>query len=107
MTGRRRPPRTLTPATVTARYPAFRSGRVENWAARSDDGTWAYERLEQAGTPWEVTHLPTGTAGPWYGTLPAARAGTADGSALAYVELALAHGRGEHAAARVPACGRC
>jgi hypothetical protein len=95
MTGRRRPPRTLTPATVTARYPAFRSGRVENWAARSDDGTWAYERLEQAGTPWEVTHLPT------------ARAGTADGSALAYVELALAHGRGEHAAARVPACGRC
>ena len=103
----RRPRRALTPATVTRRYPSFRSGRVENWEARSDDGTWAYERLEISGTPWQVTHLPTGTVGDWYTSLPNARAATADGTALAYVERVQAHERGDHKDQRDARCGRC
>ena len=79
------PRRTLTPVTITARYPSLRSGRLENWAAKSDDGLWKYDRVEDVGTPWEVTYLPTGEEflSP---SLPKARASTADGSALAYIE---------------------
>jgi hypothetical protein len=99
--------RTLTPADVTQRFPAFRSGRLEAWQAASRDGIWRYDRLEISGTPWMVVHLPSGTEGDWYGTLTAARAATADGSALAGVERRLAHDRGEHAAARDSWCGRC
>lgn len=98
--------RALTPADVTRRYPSFRTGRVESWEAKSRDGVWSYERLEIAGTPWQVTHLPTATAGDWYGTLTAAREGTANGSALAYVEQVQAHERGEHAERDIR-CGRC
>lgn len=103
----RRPRRELTPATVTKRFPAFRSGRAEAWEAVSDDGTWCYSRLEISGTPWEVRHLPTGIAARWYGTLTAARAATADGSAVADVERITAHERGEHKATRNPSCVRC
>jgi len=103
----RRPRRTLTPVTVTKRFRSFRSGRLENWEARSGDGQWIYRRLEISGTPWELEYVPAGIAGDWYGTLTAARAATADGSALAYVEQIQAHERGEHAASRGPSCGRC
>jgi hypothetical protein len=99
--------RELTPADVTKRFPAFRSGRLEAWQAASRDGIWRYDRLEIAGTPWVAVHLPSGTEGNWYGTLGAARAATADGSALAYVERLLAHDRGEHKDERVATCGRC
>ena len=99
--------RTLTPADVTKRFPSFRSGRLEAWAAESRDGIWRYARLEISGTPWVAIHLPTETEGRWYGTLTDARAATADGSALAYIERLLAHDRGEHAAQRDPCCGRC
>jgi len=102
----RKPRRELTPVDITARFPSFRSGRLENWAASSRDGEWKYERIEDTGTPWAVIHVPTGTEGPWYGTLTAARASTADGSALVDVERRLAHERGEHAE-RDPRCGRC
>jgi hypothetical protein len=104
---RRRPPRVLTPATVTRRFPTGRSGRLEDWEAVSDDGIWCYERIEITGTPWQANHLPSDTAGPWYGTKDDARAATADGTALAAVERILAHARGEHGAARDPACVRC
>jgi hypothetical protein len=103
----RKPRRTLTPATVTARYPAFRSGRLEAWEARSDDGVWLYRRLEISGTPWSVVHVPSAIEANWHGTLTAAREATASGSALAAVERVQAHDRGEHAAERVPMCGRC
>jgi hypothetical protein len=99
--------RELTPADVTKRFPSFRSGRAEAWEAVSRDGVWAYSRLEIAGTPWEIRHLPTGTPGPWAGTLTAAREMTANGSALADVERRLAHDRGEHETERDPRCGRC
>jgi hypothetical protein len=102
----RKPRRELTPVNVTARFPSFRAGRLENWAAESRDGVWKYERMEDTGTLWAVLHVPTGTEGNWYGTLTAAREATADGSALAYVERLLAHERGEHAE-RDTFCGRC
>jgi hypothetical protein len=102
-----KPRRALTPVTVTARFPAFRSGRIEAWAAVSADGVWKYGRLEMAGTPWQVEHTPTGVLGDWYGTLAAAREATADGSALLFVEAILAHERGKHDAQRDPACVRC
>ena len=99
--------RVLTPADVTARFPSFNGRRLEAWEAKSRDGIWLFSRLEISGTPWEIRHLPTGTEGPWYGTLAAAREATADGSALADVERRLAHGRGEHEAERNICCGRC
>jgi len=103
----RKPRRTLTPVTVTASYPSFRAGRVEAWSAVSDDGVWAYERLEMSGTPWSILHKPTGIeVGTWAGTLSEAREMTANGSALADVELQTAHQRGEHAE-RDPGCVKC
>jgi hypothetical protein len=103
----RRPRRVLTPATVTARFPSFTSGRVENWAAASADGLWKYERIEISGTPWQVIHVPSGTDCGWYGNLGDARAATADGTALDALARLQAHDRGEHAAARDPGCFRC
>ena len=103
----RKPRRTLTPVTITARFPSFRSGRLENWSAVSADGTWKYERLEISGTPWTVLHVLSGIESHWYGTLTAAREGTANGNALAYVERIQAHERGEHEAERDSYCGRC
>jgi hypothetical protein len=102
-----KPRRTLTPVDITARYPSFRGRRVETWAAASKDGTWTYERLEISGTPWSVTHVPTGLEADWYGTLTAAREATANGSALACVERLQAHDRGEHKAERDTRCLRC
>lgn len=102
----RKPRRTLTPVTITSRYPSFNGRRVETWSAVSADGTWKYERLEIAGTPWSVLHVPSGIEGNWHGTLTAAREATASGAALAYVETIQAHERGEHAE-RDPFCGRC
>ena len=103
----RRPRRELTPADVTARFPSFRTGRLEAWSAKSRDGVWAYERIEDTGTLWDAIHLPTGLSGGLYGTLSAARAATADGTALAYVERIQAHERGEHKDERDIRCGRC
>ena len=102
----RKPRRELTPVDITARFPSFRSGRLENWAAKSRDGVWKYERLEISGTPWLLLHVPAGIEGDFYGTLTAARAATADGSALADIERLQAHDRGEHAE-RDPRCRGC
>ena len=63
--------------------------------------------MEDVGTLWDATHLPTGLSGGFYGTLTAAREATANGSALAYVERMQAHERGEHKAERDTRCGRC
>lgn len=103
----RKPRRVLTPVDITARFPSFRSGRLENWSAKSRDGVWTFERLEISGTPWSVKHVPSGIEGNWHGTLTAAREATANGSALEYVERIQAHERGEHKGAREPRCGRC
>lgn len=107
VTRTRRPRRELTPVDITARFPSFRTGRLETWSAKSRDGLWTYERIEDTGTPWEITHAPTGISTDWHGTLGAARAATANGSALAYVKRIQAHERGEHSATRDPMCRRC
>lgn len=59
--------------------------QVEQWNARSADGVWDYERLEDAATTWRVTHLPTGRH-LLAASLPYARAITADGRALAQLD---------------------
>jgi hypothetical protein len=103
-----KPRRTLTPIAEPVRYPSFRSGRAEDWAAVSADGVWKYERLEEVRTPWSIQHVPSGVeVGTWAGTLAEAREMTANGSALADVELQLAHQRGEHDAERNVGCVRC
>lgn len=43
--------------TKTVRRPAFRTGRMEMWEATSADGKWHFERIEDIGTPWEITHV--------------------------------------------------
>jgi hypothetical protein len=106
-TATRKPRRNLTPATVTKKFPAFRSGRIEAWAAVSDDGVWKYERIEDTGTLWSVIHVPTGIEADCCGTLTAAREMTANGTALASVERQEAHLRGEHDAKRDSWCGKC
>lgn len=99
--------RVLTPVDITARFRSFSSGRLENWGARSRDGEWAYARLEISGTPWEVTHVSSGADAGWYGSLTAARAATADGTAMAAVERWLDHEGGSHILTRNPFCERC
>lgn len=49
---------TLIPidAAKTVRYQSLRTGRMEAWEATSKDGLWSFRRLEDTGTPWEVTH---------------------------------------------------
>jgi len=103
-----KPRRTLTPVTAPTRYPSIRTGRLEDWSAVSDDGVWAFERLEVTRTPWSIVHKPSGIeVGVWAGTLSEAREMTANGDALADVELQLAHQRGEHDAKRNTGCVRC
>lgn len=58
---------TSTPAAViplargrTDRARNLRTGNVETWETGSDDGVWWFRRVEMPGTPWEITHLPTG-----------------------------------------------
>jgi len=75
---KRSPP--LTPITDIRRARG-RSGRPEIWSARSTDGTWTYERDESPGTPWAVTHNPTGRWD-YMPSLRKARAATASGAML-------------------------
>ena len=34
--------------------------RKECWGATSTCGTWKYDREDAPGTPWTITHIPTG-----------------------------------------------
>lgn len=77
--------RKLTPVDVLARFPGFRTGRMETWAARSRDRVWTFERTEEPSTPWVVTHEPTGRWA-YMSSLPEARAFTASGRMLAYLD---------------------
>jgi len=57
--------------------------RQECWHATSIDGLWSYERVEDEGTTWYVTHNPSGYTGDQpYGTLTSARRATHSGAAL-------------------------
>lgn len=35
--------------------------RKECWGAHSTDGVWRFDRLDDVGTPWDVTYLPDPT----------------------------------------------
>ncbi len=71
----------LDPATL--RYlPHFRSGRMEIVSVRSADGVWLYERQEDVGTSWIVTHIPTGRSLDFEPSLRLARIGTLTGWTL-------------------------
>lgn len=87
----------LTPVTVTARYRSPRTGRMEIWGARSEDGTYAYQRIEDTGTDWTVEHVPTATDCGLWSSLPNARRATASGEALAAVKhpVATRHSPGQ------------
>lgn len=81
---------TLAPIRKTEFYPRrTRSGltRPECWAAVTLDGLWDLHRLEDVGTPWEATYVPTGEA-VWFPSLPKAQRGIADGSAMARIKAA-------------------
>jgi len=101
----------MTPVTVNAARVNLLTGNIEPWDATSDDGTWAYIRLEEGpggeGTPWIVEHVQTGIWGGWYPVLDAARRATADGTATAEVNLVLDHRAGKHDKEREPACAKC
>lgn len=66
----------------TFRAPVSRPGadtRREGWSTVSVNGWWRYDRLDEQGTPWRVTFLPTGQYREAYPNLPAARRDTAGG----------------------------
>jgi hypothetical protein len=69
-------PTPMTPVDITDRAPHIRSGRVQVWGAKSRDGVWTYERTEEAGTPWVITHVSTGKS-TYASSLPGARRSTA------------------------------
>lgn len=57
----------MTPITDRVLHRSYVTGREEVWSAVSvetaPDGTdplWTYERREEPGTPWQITHTPTG-----------------------------------------------
>lgn len=78
-------PRQLTPVTITERHRNTRSGKLETAAAASKDGAWFYNRTQDGKNDWWTEHVQTGRMA-LYGSLSGARAATADGSALAYLD---------------------
>lgn len=81
MTDIRTRPTTRLAADRTVTQWNLREGADQVWSAASDDGVWLYVRVEDGGTPWEITHLPTGaTLGA--GTLLDGRRRTADAGTL-------------------------
>lgn len=80
----RRPRRTLTPVTITARFPSFRSGTLENWGAQTKDGIWDFEREEDVRTDWLIYHRPSVADKSW--TMPVMICGTLRACRIAVTE---------------------
>ncbi len=68
----------MTPLAKTGRTVCRNHGRQGSqlWAAKSVDGRWSYQRLEDVGTPWIVLDAD-GADWAWFGTLASARRATA------------------------------
>jgi hypothetical protein len=71
----------LTPVDITYALwfvggPDSGRTRREQESAVSRDGVWTYQRVDEPGTPWLVTHVPTGMV-EVFGSLRRARAFTA------------------------------
>jgi len=63
-------------------FPGIRASKGrEIWGAESTDGIWTYERSEEPGTPWVVTHQPTGHI-EFFASLPKARRWTCSEHAI-------------------------
>lgn len=60
-------------AAKTTKYRSLRTGRLETWGAVSKDGKWSFQRIEDVGTPWEVTHEDFPGWSMLAGSLPKAR----------------------------------
>lgn len=73
---------TRTAGRLSTTRPGTRVSDREIWEARSIDGTWTYERLEEEGTPWLVLHTPTGYMD-YFASLSKARRWTASDGAMA------------------------
>jgi hypothetical protein len=77
----------LAPVTITRKFPAFRSGRMEAWEAVTSDGAWTCAREESPGTPWLLYSNASVADGSYTlpvlicGTLRACRALVASGGA--------------------------
>jgi len=92
------------------------SGRIrqrECWEATTADGLWAFERIEEPGTPWIIVHHPrtpqAETVNGTFGTLKSARRAVERGidNWLPSVQLA-AHAAGEHETVDSPyGCRAC
>src|SRR5262245_367561 len=87
--------------------------RRECWEATTTDGEWAFERIEDIGTPWIVVHQPrtpqAETVSASFGTLKAARQAVERGLEpwLPSVNR-VAHAAGEHAERPSPyGCPTC
>jgi hypothetical protein len=105
--GRKAPAALLAPVDKTRMLPT-RGGGVQCWGAKTKDGTWSMAREDEAGTPWSVTHLPTGIVVDRYvGTLTDCRAYVASGQARADLARIQAHQRGEHKTDRDKSCPKC
>lgn len=66
--------------------------RRECWGAATIDGVWAIDRLDDVGTPWQITHIPTGfIVDCWYGTLKSALEAIGSGLAMQSVDRLKAH----------------
>jgi len=98
---------------TTLRVTTCQPIRRECWEATTVDGEWAFERIEEPGTPWIVVRHPrtaqAETVTTQFGTLKAARQAVERGLDrwLPSVQLA-AHERGEHDALESPyGCRAC
>lgn len=82
--------------------------RPECWGARTADGIWVFDREDEPGTPWTVTHLPTRTVVCTYlGSLRQCRRYVAAGWAETDLGRLQAHERGEHKDQRDISCVKC
>jgi hypothetical protein len=80
----------------------------ECWGARTVDGIWGFDREDEPGTPWTVTHLPAGIVVCTYlGSLMQCRRYVGAGWAEADLGRLQAHERGEHKDQRDTSCVKC
>lgn len=88
---------------LNTRFPGIRVSRSEEiWSANSLTGEWTYERSDEPGTPWVVTHTPTGHV-EYFGSLPKARRWTMSDSAYSHMLLCLRAETGDKPGSRVVA----
>lgn len=91
----------------------LRVRRRECWAATTVDGEWAFERIEDTGTPWIVVHWPrtdrAETATTMFGTLTAARQFIEKPGHERWLPSvqADAHARGQHTSPDPYGCRAC